>query len=135
MSINRVALTGRITREPELRRTASGMAILNLGVAVNDRRKDPKTGEWGDYANFIDCVMFGTRAESISNYLHKGIKVAIDGKLRWSQWEREGQKRSKVEVTVDDIEILTPKGEQPNSPQAQAPIEVSAEVYDDDIPF
>ena len=135
MSINKVVITGRITREPELRRTASGMAILNLGVAVNDRRKDPKSGEWGDYANFIDCVMFGTRAESISNYLHKGIKVAIDGKLRWSQWEREGQKRSKVEVTVDDIEILTPKGEQPNSPQAQAPIEVSAEVYDDDIPF
>ena len=135
MAINRVALTGRITREPELKRTASGMAILNLGVAVNDRRKDPKSGEWGDYANFIDCVMFGTRAESISNYLHKGIKVAIDGKLRWSQWEREGQKRSKVEVTVDDIEILTPKGEQQNSPQAQAPIEVTAAVYDDDIPF
>ena len=135
MSINKVIITGNLTREPELRSTASGMAILNLGVAVNDRRKDPKSGEWGDYANFIDCVMFGTRAESISNYLHKGIKVAIDGKLRWSQWEREGQKRSKVEVTVDDIEILTPKGEQPNSPQAQAPIEVSAEVYDDDIPF
>ena len=135
MSINKVVITGNLTREPELKRTASGMAILNLGVTVNDRRKDPKSGEWGDYANFIDCVMFGTRAESISNYLHKGIKVAIDGKLRWSQWEREGQKRSKVEVTVDDIEILTPKGEQPNSPQAQAPIEVSAEVYDDDIPF
>ena len=110
MSINKVVITGNLTREPELKRTASGMAILNLGVAVNDRRKDPKSGEWGDYANFIDCVMFGTRAESISNYLHKGIKVAIDGKLRWSQWEREGQKRSKVEVTVDDIEILTPKG-------------------------
>ena len=135
MSINRVALTGRITREPELRRTASGMAILNLGVAVNDRRKDPKSGEWGDYANFIDCVMFGTRAESISNYLHKGIKVAIDGKLRWSQWERDGYKRSKVEVTVDDIEILTPKGEQVHSEQTQEPIEVTAAVYDDDIPF
>ena len=135
MSINKVVITGNLTREPELKRTASGMAILNLGVAVNDRRKDPKSGEWGDYANFIDCVMFGTRAESISNYLHKGIKVAIDGKLRWSQWEREGQKRSKVEVTVDDIEILTPKGEQSNSPQAQAPIEVSAELYDDSIPF
>lgn len=135
MSINKVVITGRITREPELKRTASGMAILNLGVAVNDRRKDPKSGEWGDYANFIDCVMFGTRAESISNYLYKGIKVAIDGKLRWSQWEREGQKRSKVEVTVDDIEILTPKGEQPNSEQAQEPIEVTAAVYDDDIPF
>lgn len=135
MSINKVVITGNLTREPELKRTASGMAILNLGVAVNDRRKDPKSGEWGDYANFIDCVMFGTRAESISNYLHKGIKVAIDGKLRWSQWEKDGYKRSKVEVTVDDIEILTPKGEQAHSEQAQAPIEVSAEVYDDDIPF
>ena len=135
MSINKVVITGNLTREPELKRTASGMAILNLGIAVNDRRKDPKSGEWGDYANFIDCVMFGTRAESISNYLHKGIKVAIDGKLRWSQWESEGQKRSKVEVTVDDIEILTPKGEQSNSPQAHAPIEVSAELYDDSIPF
>ena len=133
MSINKVVITGNLTREPELKRTASGVAILNLGVAVNDRRKDPKSGEWSDYANFIDCVMFGTRAESISNYLHKGIKVAIDGKLRWSQWEKEGQKRSKVEVTVDDIEILTPKGEQPHN--GQAPIEVQATVYDDDIPF
>ena len=135
MSINKVVITGNLTREPELKRTASGVAILNLGVAVNDRRKDPKSGEWSDYANFIDCVMFGTRAESISNYLHKGIKVAIDGKLRWSQWEKEGQKRSKVEVTVDDIEILTPKVEQAHSEQQQAPIEVEATVYDDDIPF
>ena len=111
MSINRVVLTGNLTRDPELRRTQSGMAILSFGIAVNDRRKNPQTGEWEDYANFIDCTMFGSRGESIANYLAKGNKVGIEGKLRWSQWERDGQKRSKIEVIVDDLEFLTPRGQ------------------------
>ena len=112
MSINRVILTGNLTRDPEIRRTQTGMAIMSLGVAVNDRRKNSQTGEWEDYANFIDCTMFGTRAESVSNYLHKGSKVGIDGKLRYSTWERDGQKRSKLEVIVDDLELLTPRNSQ-----------------------
>ena len=107
MSINRYECTGNLTREPEISRTQSGMAILRFGVAVNDRRKNPKSGEWEDYANFIDCTMFGNRAESLSNILTKGMKVAIEGKLRWSQWEREGQKRSKIEVIVDELEFLS----------------------------
>lgn len=107
MSINRVNISGNLTREPEIRRTQSGMAILSFGVAVNDRRKNPQSGEWEDYANFVDCTMFGNRAESLSNILTKGMKVAIDGKLRWSQWEREGQKRSKLEVIVDEIEFMS----------------------------
>ena len=107
MSINRVVITGNLTRDGELRRTQSGMAILALGVAVNDRRRNPATGEWEDYANFIDCVMFGSRAEGLANYLTKGTKVAIEGKLRWSQWERDGQKRSKIEVIVDEIEFMS----------------------------
>ena len=111
MSINRVVLTGNLTRDPELRRTQSGMAILSFGIAVNDRRKNPQTGDWEDYANFIDCTMFGNRAESISNYLAKGNKVGLEGKLRWSQWERDGQKRSKIEVIVDDLEFLTPRNQ------------------------
>ena len=106
MSINRVVISGNLTRDPELRRTQSGMAILNIGVAVNDRRRNQQTGEWEDYANYIDCVLFGNRAESLSNILAKGMKVAIEGKLRWSQWERDGQKRSKIEVVVDDLERL-----------------------------
>ena len=105
MSINRVVITGNLTRDPELRRTQSGMAILGMGVAVNDRRKNPQTGEWEDYANFIDCTMFGSRAESVSAYLSKGMKVAIDGKLRWSQWDKNGEKRSKIEVIVDEIDF------------------------------
>ena len=76
-------------------------------MAVNDRRKNPTTGEWEDYPNYIDCTMFGTRAQSISQYLSKGSKVAIEGKLRWSQWERDGQKRSKIEVVVDEREFLS----------------------------
>lgn len=106
MSINRVNISGNLTRDPELRSTAGGMSILKLGVAVNDRRK--VDGEWEDVANFIDCTMFGTRAESVARFLAKGSKVAIEGKLRWSSWETpQGEKRSKLEVVVDDIEFMS----------------------------
>ena len=107
MSINRVVISGNLTRDSELRSTASGMAVLGFGVAVNDRRKNPQTGEWEDYPNFIDCTMFGARANSLHSHLTKGTKVTIEGKLRWSQWERDGQKRSKIEVIVDDLEFMS----------------------------
>ena len=135
MSINRVILTGNLTRDPEMRRTQGGMSIMTLGIAVNDRRKNNQ-GEWEDVPNFIDCTMFGSRAESLSNYLSKGSKVAIDGKLRYSTWERDGQKRSKIEVIVDDLELLTPKNQQkPAQKPQQEVIEVDATIYDDDCPF
>lgn len=132
MSINRYIATGNLTREPELRRTANGMAVLNIGIAVNDRRKNPQSGEWEDYPNFLTCVMFGTRAESVSGYLHKGSKVAIDGKLRFSQWEKDGQKRSKIEVMIDDLELLTPRNQ---APATQAPIEATAYYAEENLPF
>ena len=150
MSINRVVISGNLTRDPDLRSTASGMPVLGFGVAVNDRRKNQQTGEWEDYPNFIDCTMFGARAQSVSRFLFKGSKVAIEGKLRWSQWERDGQKRSKIEVIVDEIEFMTsrndgaPRAAAPMAaPMAQAPMTaapmaapvVDASVYDDDIPF
>lgn len=159
MSINRVTISGNLTRDPELRQTQSGMAVLSFGVAVNDRRKNPSTGEWEDYPNFVDCTMFGARANSLAQYLTKGTKVAIEGKLRWSQWERDGQKRSKLEVIVDELEFMTgrnggnggndfgggsygaPSYNAPAMPQATAPvpaapvIDASSSVYDDDIPF
>lgn len=150
MSINRVVISGNLTRDPDLRSTASGMPVLGFGVAVNDRRKNQQTGEWEDYPNFIDCTMFGARAQSVSRFLSKGSKVVIEGKLRWSQWERDGQKRSKIEVIVDEIEFMTsrndgaPRAAAPmTAPMAQAPMTaapmaapvVDASVYDDDIPF
>ena len=103
MSINRVNISGNLTRDPEMRGTTGGTSVLSFGVAVNDRRRNQQTGEWEDYPNFVDCVMFGTRAEAISRYLSKGTKVAIEGKLRYSSWERDGQRRSKLEVIVDEI--------------------------------
>ena len=66
MSINRVNITGNLTRDPELRATAGGTQVLSFGVAVNDRRRNAQTGEWEDYPNFVDCTMFGTRAEAVS---------------------------------------------------------------------
>ena len=107
MSINRVIISGNLTRDPELRSTAGGTSVLGFGVAVNDRRKNQQTGEWEDYPNFIDCTMFGARADALNKYLSKGTKVTIEGKLRWSQWERDGQKRSKIEVIVDELEFMS----------------------------
>jgi single-strand DNA-binding protein len=102
---------------------------MRFGVAVNDRRRNPQTGEWSDYANYIDCVMFGSRADSLSKYLTKGTKVAIEGKLRWSQWEKDGAKRSKLEVIVDEIEFMS-RGQQRQQQQT-----ASAGLYDENIPF
>ena len=96
MSINRVIITGNLTRDPDLRSTAGGTSVLGFGVAVNDRRKNQQTGEWEDYPNFIDCTMFGARAQSVSRFLQKGSKVAIEGKLRWSQWNARGKSAAKL---------------------------------------
>lgn len=117
MSINRVTISGNLTRDPELRTTQGGMAVMGFGVAVNDRRKNQQTGEWEDVPNFVDCTMFGTRAQSVMKYLGKGSKVCIEGKLRWSQWETDGQKRSKLEVIVDEIELMSRNGQQQQSQQ------------------
>ena len=131
MSINRVIISGNLTRDPELRQTQSGMPVMSMGVAVNDRRKNPQTGEWEDYPNFIDCTMFGQRAQSLANYLSKGTKVSIEGKLRWSQWERDGQKRSKIEVIVDELEFMSSRnsGSQQQSHDYGAPSYNAAPAY------
>ena len=108
MGINRVVITGNLTRDPELRSTGSGMSVLKLGVAVNDRRKNQQSGEWEDVPNFVDVTVFGARGEALSRFLSKGSKVAIEGKLRWSQWENpQGEKRSKLEVVADEVEFLS----------------------------
>ena len=111
MSINRVVISGNLTRDAELRQTGSGTSVLSFGVAVNDRRRNAQTGEWEDYPNFVDCTMFGSRAQAVSQYLHKGLKVAVEGKLRYSAWERDGQRRSKLEVIVDELEFMSSRND------------------------
>lgn len=134
MSINRVTISGNLGNDPELRSTASGMQVLSFSVAVNDRVKGAN-GEYEDRANWISCTMFGNRAESVSKYLSKGSKVAIEGKLRRSQWERDGQKRSKIEVVVDDIELMQRQDGSKQPPRAVPTYDGTASVYDEDIPF
>lgn len=121
MSINRVCISGNLTRDPVLRSTGGGMSVLSLGVAVNDRRKNQQTGQWEDYPNFVDCTLFGTRGEKLAQYLAKGSKVAIEGKLRYRSWndQQTGQKRSALEVVVDELEFLS--GQQGYAPQQYAP--------------
>ena len=149
MSINRVSISGNLTRDPELRYTPRGTAHLDFGVAVNDRRRNAQTGEWEDRPNFIDCVVWGKRGEALSHYLLKGSKVAVEGRLRWESWEKDGQRRSKVSVVADEIELMSSRREAPDATapsgvaSQQAPFPAPSAVQappaddelDDDIPF
>lgn len=129
MSINRVAISGNLGRDPELRATASGTQVCRLAVCVNTRQK--VNGEWKDKANWVDAIFFGNRAESIAKYLAKGSHVTIAGRLSQNTWEKDGQKRSKLEVIGEDIDFQGGK----RSEQPAAEDEPPADVYDEDIPF
>lgn len=142
MSINRVSITGHLTHDAELRATPSGTALLRFTVAVNDRHKNTRTGEWEDYPNFIGCVVFGDRAAGLSRILAKGMKVAVDGKLRFSSWQAQnGSRRSKIEVMVDNLDLMTTSRGQsmPQAPAGTVPQESPSpsvpELYDEDVPF
>lgn len=148
MSINNVSIAGNLTREPELRGTASGTPVLSFGIAVNDRRKNA-SGQWEDVPNFFECVTFGNRATALGDILTKGMKVAITGKLRYSSWEKDGQKHSKVDIIANEIELMQnrkpqqqgyrPQRQAQPAPRwnarqayAEAP---QPEFYDEDLPF
>lgn len=151
MSVNHVAISGNLTRDPELRTTKSGTSTLSFGVAVNDRRQNQATGQWEDYPNFVDVVVFGARADALGKFLAKGTKVFVSGRLRYSAWEgRDGAKRSKLEVVADEVDVAPrASGGQPAQPSPAAypppqmpmptPRTVQAapavELYDEEIPF
>lgn len=130
MSINKICLSGNLGSDSELRTTSSGTNVLGFNVAVNERRKG-SNGDWEDYTNWVSCTMFGPRAEKLSQYLVTGTKVCIEGRIHYSAWEKDGQKRSKLEVWVDEIEFMSAKGDAMRADGA-AP----SEVYSDaNIPF
>lgn len=109
MGINKVFLSGNLTRDPELRATASGTQVLEFRLAVNERVRNQQTDTWEERANFFSCIVFGRRAEALARRLAKGAKVSIEGSLRYSAWERDGVKRGKVEVVVDELEFMSPR--------------------------
>lgn len=105
-SVNKVFLMGNLTRDVEMRSLPSGMSVGNFGLAVNERYKD-RDGNWQDRANFIDCEIFGNRADALARYLSKGSPVFVEGKLRLDQWQdQQGNKRSKLKVVVDNFEFV-----------------------------
>jgi single-strand DNA-binding protein len=108
-SFNKVILMGNLTRDVEIRYIPSGTAVAEVGLAVNDRRKNA-SGEWVDETTFVDVTLWGRQAEVAGEYLSKGSPVLIGGRLKLDQWEKDGQKRSKLRVVAENMRMLGGKG-------------------------
>jgi len=153
-NINRVILTGNLTRDPELRSIpSSGNSVCSLRVACNTRRKDSSTGDWVDKPNYFDVTIFGRQGDNAAQYLSKGRPVAIDGRLEWREWQdKEGNNRQSVEIVADNVQFLGGREEGGSgngsrfTPQSDVPADTSdfstvpsggggGSSTDDDIPF
>jgi single-strand DNA-binding protein len=107
-NINRVIITGNLTRDPETRALPNGTSVVSLRVAVNGRRKDNQSGQWVDKPNFFDVTVFGATGENAAKYLSRGRGVAIDGRLDWREWQdKDGNKRQTVEIIADNVQFLS----------------------------
>jgi single-strand DNA-binding protein len=151
-NINRVILTGNLTRDPELRSLPSGMSVCSLRIACNTRRKNNATGEWEDKPNFFDVTVWGAQGENCARFLAKGRPVALDGRLEWREWEdQNNNKRQSVEIIADAVQFLggrddagggggggfTPRSDVPVDDRDFQPAAAtsSSAASDDDIPF
>ena len=106
-NINRVVLTGNLTRDPELRSLPSGMSVCSLRVACNTRRKNNSTGEWEDKPNYFDVTVWGAQGENCARFLSKGRPIALDGRLEWREWQdKEGNKRQSIDIIADAVQFL-----------------------------
>lgn len=152
-SLNQVFLMGNLTRDPELRQIPSGQNVCSFSLALNRAYKD-SNGEWQEATDFIDIVAWGPLAERVAQYLTKGRRCLVQGRLQSRSWEQDGQKRSKVEVLANDVTFLdsrgggdnsnldqTPSGEKPNPTKKPNKGDVVIEdigdepINLDDIPF
>jgi len=138
--LNTVVITGNLTRDPELRQAGS-TSVCGLRVAVNERVRDGATGEWSERANYFDVTVWGKQGETCHQYLSRGRGVAVDGRLRWREFETDGQKRQAVEIVAATVKFLgggNGAGNGAGSADASTPAEpdfIPAGVSDDDIPF
>lgn len=138
--INRIVLVGRLTRDPELRRTTSDVAVAQFTLAVDDRMKD-QNGE--RTTTFIDVVIWRDQADNVAKFCRKGNLVGVDGRLRQRNFvRRDGSKGSTYEIVADSVQFLEPKKDVPSDGELidqPAPDESknldSIDVTDDDLPF
>jgi single-strand DNA-binding protein len=155
-NINRVVLTGNLTRDPELRSLSNGNAVCKLRIASNTRRKNNASGEWEDKPNFFDVTVWGAQGENCARFLVKGRPVAIDGRLEWREWTTEsGEKRQSIDIIADAVQFLGGREEGSGgggggfAPRSDVPVNESdfqpagapangggfSQPADDDIPF
>lgn len=107
MPINRVTIVGNLTRDPELRGLPSGGSVCSLRVAVNERRKNGQTGQWDDVPNFFNVTVFGNSADATAKFLTKGRQVAVDGRLRWREYQdKDGNRREAIEIVAQDVQFI-----------------------------
>lgn len=138
MNINRVVLTGNLTKDPELRHTGGGTAVCSLRLAVNTKRKED--GEWVDKPNYFDITVWGNQGEACAQYLERGSPVAVDGRLEWREWEtNDGSKRQAVEVIADSVQFLRSGDSEGGNGRARGDFVPAGSgggaPPDDDIPF
>jgi single-strand DNA-binding protein len=149
-NINRVVLTGNLTRDPELRNTPSGTSVCSLRLAVNTSRKDA-SGQWVDKPNYFDITVWGRQGENVAQYVSKGRPIAVDGRLEWREFtDKDGNNRQAVEIVADSVQFLGGRDEsgggngggQRFTPQSDVPADTgdfqpagAGAGADDDIPF
>jgi single-strand DNA-binding protein len=137
-SVNKVTLLGRVGKDPELKATAGGTNVANLSLATDDRRKDAQ-GNWQNQTEWHNLVAFGKTADVFQQYVRKGAKLYIEGKIQTRSWEKDGQKHYKTEIVVNEMSMLDEKPQsEPAKTSAPTWNEINqpaAEVEDDDVPF
>src|SRR4051812_35215904 len=136
-NINRVVLTGNLTRDPELRSTPSGMSVCSLRIASNTRRKDNASGEWIDKPNYFSVTVWGAHGENCARFLSKGRPVCIDGRMEWRDWTaQDGTKREAVEIVADAVQFLGARDDTSSSTEEYRgePVAAGAGTDPDDTP-
>jgi single-strand DNA-binding protein len=153
-NINRVVITGNLTRDPELRALSSGNSVCSLRIACNGRRKNNETGQWEDQPNYFDVTVWGAQGENCHRFLSKGRPVAIDGRLQWREWQdQNGNKRQSVDIIAESVQFLGSREDGGNgngngfsssarAAESDVPIDTgdfertpAGAAADDDIPF
>ena len=130
--MNKVIICGNLGADPDLRVTQGDMAILKLRIATNERKK--QGDKWVDHTEWHRCTMFGERAQKLATYLEKGSKVLIEGVLRTSSYDKDGQKHWSTEIVVNDIELLGGK-QSSGAPRSTAATAVNYDALENDVPF
>ena len=144
-NINRVVISGNLTKDPELRQLPSGNSVCKLRMAVNTRVKDRDSGQWTDRPNYFDITVWGGQGESVARYLKRGSGLLVDGRLEWREWDaQDGTKRQAVEIIADTVQFLGSRegggeggGNQfvPAGATADNAADFGQSGADDDIPF